>query len=326
MNYQYLLENFPQFLSTGGSLLKHYIFNSSHPTFLVWSLTNKCNLDCSYCGYPHLKERELEGGELFNYLDTAIDHGLKVISLTGGEPLVHKDFHEFVLRARSRNVLLSLNSNGILIKKNLDFIKKNFFKVCLSLDGPSEMNDQYRGKNSSLHVLKAIKLLREAKIETSITSVITKTSFNKIEEIVEFGKKENIPFYFQHVTDYLFSGPPNPSSLSKEEVLYSIETMLELKKKKHPFILNSIKGLEFQKQLLQRPFTIKCKTGKLFARIEPTGDLVRCGRRKEGFKYSEIIQNGFYDCFKRLSNFSDCTHCTANLGLELNSKMESLSL
>ncbi|MDH5581310.1 MAG: radical SAM protein [Bdellovibrionales bacterium] len=326
MNYQYLLEHLPQFLSAGGSLLKHYILNSSEPTFIVWSLTNACNLDCSYCGLPHLRLKELEGEDLFRYLDTTIDHGLKVISLTGGEPMVHKDFHEFVLRARSRNVLLSLNTNGILVKKNIDFIKQNFFRVCLSLDGPPEMNDRYRGKNSAKHVLNAILLLKEYKIETNITSVITKSSFDKVEEIVEFGRKQDIPFYFQHVANELLSGLANPDLLTKEEIIQSINVMIRLRNEHNPYILNSKKSLNFLKYLIENPSTVNCKTGKVFARVEPTGDLVRCGRRKEGFKYSQILQNGFYECFKGLQSFSDCTHCTAHLGLAINSKTNYLSI
>lgn len=93
-------------------LTQYYIFKVQRPLIITWSLTHRCNLDCHYCGFPHLEHKELSRENLLHLLDTFASQGLKVISITGGEPLISPYFKEFVLRARHHGILLNLNTNG----------------------------------------------------------------------------------------------------------------------------------------------------------------------------------------------------------------------
>lgn len=93
-------------------LTQYYIFKVQRPLIITWSLTHRCNLDCHYCGFPHLEHKELSRENLLHLLDTFASQGLKVISITGGEPLISPCFKEFVLRARHHGILLNLNTNG----------------------------------------------------------------------------------------------------------------------------------------------------------------------------------------------------------------------
>jgi GTP 3',8-cyclase len=90
------------------------------------SLTDRCNLRCTYCmpaeGMPWLpREQLLTYEELIRVVDVLVGLGVRTVRLTGGEPLVRRDVPDLVagLRAvgeRARVDLdVSLTTNGLLL-------------------------------------------------------------------------------------------------------------------------------------------------------------------------------------------------------------------
>lgn len=69
--------------------------------YLRISLTKNCNFRCLYCMpkiplYKKSDENLLSFDELFLFVKICIDEGVKKIRLTGGEPLLRENLHEFV--------------------------------------------------------------------------------------------------------------------------------------------------------------------------------------------------------------------------------------
>lgn len=91
---------------------------AARPLALTWEITNRCNLDCSFCFLqPELLNGdtdELSTGEALAVVDAAARLGAGLY-LTGGEPLVRADLAEIVERARARRVRVGLNTNGVLL-------------------------------------------------------------------------------------------------------------------------------------------------------------------------------------------------------------------
>jgi len=75
-----------------------------------------CNLDCKYCDTPWEKGKTYDAYELLDLVNQADPSGLiRVISITGGEPLLYADFLRFfLLRLRERNYKIYLETNGTL--------------------------------------------------------------------------------------------------------------------------------------------------------------------------------------------------------------------
>ena len=83
-----------------------------------FELTARCNFDCPMC-YVHLSAQEVEarGKELtaqqwISIAEQARDRGMMFALLTGGEPLVRKDFFEIYGAMKEMGLMISLNSNG----------------------------------------------------------------------------------------------------------------------------------------------------------------------------------------------------------------------
>ena len=108
--------------------------------YLRISLTEKCNLRCTYCmpadGVQLTPKNSLMNvDEIFSIAKIFVDHGVNKIRLTGGEPLVRKDFSEILKRLNSLNADLSLTTNGILVDRFIDDFKAyNLRSINVSLD------------------------------------------------------------------------------------------------------------------------------------------------------------------------------------------------
>ncbi|WP_289466325.1 radical SAM protein, partial [Klebsiella pneumoniae] len=63
-----------------------------------WSITGRCNYRCKHCymSAPDAKLGELSHETIMSIVQQLIDCGIYQVSLTGGEPLVRKDFMEIV--------------------------------------------------------------------------------------------------------------------------------------------------------------------------------------------------------------------------------------
>ena len=102
--------------------LLRYAKNLSHglyPIHLQLYLTNKCNLDCSYCSCRN-RTRDVERDyiNLTDDLDQFIKRGLQSVTITGGgEPLMSPLFEGLVSYLYRKQISMGLVTNGILTKK-----------------------------------------------------------------------------------------------------------------------------------------------------------------------------------------------------------------
>ncbi|WP_228853382.1 GTP 3',8-cyclase MoaA [Aegicerativicinus sediminis] len=108
--------------------------------YLRISLTEKCNLRCTYCMPSDgvvlsPKDHLMTADEVITLAKLFVENGVNKIRLTGGEPLLRKDFDDILLRLSDLDIELSLTTNGILVDRHLETFKaSNIDTVNLSLD------------------------------------------------------------------------------------------------------------------------------------------------------------------------------------------------
>jgi cyclic pyranopterin phosphate synthase len=108
--------------------------------YLRISLTERCNLRCRYCmpvdGVPLLPaSRYMQVEEIHRLARLFVDLGIRKIRLTGGEPLVRKDFAAILEGLSPLDVDLGLTTNGVLLPKYLDALKASGLRsINVSLD------------------------------------------------------------------------------------------------------------------------------------------------------------------------------------------------
>lgn len=108
--------------------------------YLRISLTDACNFRCFYCMPNEEVEvtpysKLMSKNEIVSLAKTFIKLGVNKIRLTGGEPLVRKDVAEIIEELSLLNVTLTMTTNGVLIHKYIDVLKKaNIQSINVSLD------------------------------------------------------------------------------------------------------------------------------------------------------------------------------------------------
>jgi molybdenum cofactor biosynthesis protein A len=108
--------------------------------YLRISLTEKCNLRCTYCmpeqGVPLTPSTQLmTADEIYQIAKIFVRHGVTKIRLTGGEPLVRKDFKEIVEKLATLDTSMALTTNAVLIDRFLPTLKAaSIQKINVSLD------------------------------------------------------------------------------------------------------------------------------------------------------------------------------------------------
>lgn len=114
--------------------------------------------------------------EILSIAQVFVEWGIKKIRLTGGEPLLRKDFREIALGLAQKNVALAISTNGLLLHQYLDDLEKSGIqKVNISLDSLSAesfKNITESGKLST--VLNNMELCLKRGMEVKINAVALK--------------------------------------------------------------------------------------------------------------------------------------------------------
>ena len=101
--------------------------DSAHAPFheVHWELTNHCNLKCVHCYLAPDARRELTTLEIHSLLDQLQAEGFLWLTLSGGEPLLRRDFSEIYRYAHDRGFLINVFTNGTRIKPDVvDLFRK----------------------------------------------------------------------------------------------------------------------------------------------------------------------------------------------------------
>ena len=78
-------------------------------------ITYRCNHLCTFCYNSPTGQRELRTEQIFETLKKISDFGVLYLTLTGGEPLCHRDFFKIAGEVRRLGMALRIYSNGYLM-------------------------------------------------------------------------------------------------------------------------------------------------------------------------------------------------------------------
>jgi len=114
-----------------------------YPLVLMLEPLYRCNLACAGCGkiqYPaHVLKRELSPEECFKAVDEC---GTPMVSIPGGEPLMHSQIEKIVEGLVARKKYIYLCTNALLLKEKLDLFKPSkYLTFSVHLDGQKEHHD-----------------------------------------------------------------------------------------------------------------------------------------------------------------------------------------
>lgn len=176
---------------------------NSTPLSGAFELTSRCPLDCKMC-YIHRKANDCEAIKQektaewwLRIAQEAKNAGMFILLLTGGEPLLRKDFEEIYLGCQKMGLLVSVNTNGLLINdEKVKFFEENPpQRLNITLYGASaETYKSLCGNGEAFEkVMSAITRLRQAGVKLKLNYTVTQYNMHDTAKVYETAKKLELP-------------------------------------------------------------------------------------------------------------------------------------
>lgn len=133
-----------QQLAVGSYLIKQKLKGiKKYPLVLMLEPLYRCNLACAGCGkidHPdEILDRRLSVQEC---LDAVDECGAPIVSIPGGEPLIHKEMPQIVSGIVARKKFIYLCTNALLLKKRIkDYTPSPYLAFSVHLDGNKQRHD-----------------------------------------------------------------------------------------------------------------------------------------------------------------------------------------
>src|SRR5438309_3210401 len=123
----------------------------------------QCNLECAGCGkIQHTNEILSRRLTVQQCIDAVEECGAPMVSIAGGEPLVHREIEQIVAALVERKRFVYLCTNAILMQRKLDTFKPSpYFSWSVHIDGLRERHDESVCRDGVFH--NAIEAIQEAK-------------------------------------------------------------------------------------------------------------------------------------------------------------------
>ena len=176
--------------------------------YLRVSITDRCNLKCIYCSplipSPKLTHKEiLRYEEILRLIKIGIRLGITKVRITGGEPLVRKGIYDFLANLSSLRGLedVSLTTNGVLLKDNLDKLKSGGIRrINISLDtlNPHRF-EQITGYDKFYDVWEGIQTALKMGFDPVKLNIVTLAGINDDELIDLAGLSFSYPLHIRFI-------------------------------------------------------------------------------------------------------------------------------
>lgn len=231
--------------------------------------------------------QELTAGEWLSLGKQAVDAGMVYLLITGGEPMLRKDFTDIYTAMAKMGIIMSLNTNATLVNESI--VK------CLVEHPPERVNVTLYGASADTYkkvcgnaagyqaAFRGVHMLKDAGLPVCINTTFTRNNAANMGNIVAFAKENNIPI---RMTSYLF--PPvrcgreenTASFLTPEEhgklgAAFDSITMEDSRKQRRAEILANISNDIAAQQHESR--AAKCMAGRSAFWITWDGHMLPCG-------------------------------------------------
>jgi len=301
------------------SLFDNLAKSKSFPLQGTLILTYRCNYTCVHCyckGFENAG-KELAVSEWKKIIDKLYDEGCLWLTITGGEPLLRKDFLEIYSYARQKGFIITIFTNGLLLKgKILDYLKRfPPYSIEITINGiTKDVYESITQVKGSFEAMKgSIAELKKSRLNVIFKSNCLKQNKDEIADIYLFvkkmlGKKTNYkysPFIFPRINGDKAPCDYRISYNELEKISNSNDEFNEAHK------LNLCDSVKLKRN---RKFIYQCNIWNINFFVDPFGILKFCefinkygiDLKKRSFKYflkhnSEILKKTFKKdskCFK----------------------------
>jgi radical SAM protein with 4Fe4S-binding SPASM domain len=274
-------------------------FSAQAKPVVMWNLTRRCNLACQHCYMDARGEADGELGleEGVRLVDELADLKIPILILTGGEPLMSRNFYPLAFHARDVGLATVISTNGTLITPEVARLlaEARIRYVGVSLDSAApKKHDLFRGAAGAHdRALQGLRNARDAGLKTGLRVTLTRDNWQDIPDLLELALAEEIPrFCLYHLVPTGRGAAIAERDVTPEQrrsvIRFLAEAAVELKNRKieilttdspmdGAYLLELLKD-DPRREEVRRLLTNAggCSTGVKVANINHRGDVHPC--------------------------------------------------
>jgi hopanoid biosynthesis associated radical SAM protein HpnH len=300
--------------SLAGYLLKNKVRGRDRfPLVLMLEPLFRCNLRCDGCGrireFQNILDQTMTVKEC---LDSVVEAGAPVVSITGGEPLLHPEIEQIVTGVIAGKRFVNLCTNGLLLERALPRFKPSpHLAFVVHLDGLAETHDRFANRPGVFAAaFSAIKSARRSGFQVLINTTIYKQT--KLKEIKELLLQ-------------LASVPVNGILVTPAFNYEAVDVDSFLSRQQAHAIFQELYSLRRQVPFYNTPLYLEFLRGKLSLECQPWSTPTR---NPKGWKMPcYLLTDGHCSSFRELMEKTDwrkygaesdprCAECMVHCGFE----------
>ena len=296
-----------------------------YPLVLMLEPLFRCNLECAGCGKIQYPEETLNKRlSVDECLQAADECGAPMVSIPGGEPLLHPEMDQIVAGLIRQKRYIYLCTNALLLKRKIDlFTPSKYLTFSIHLDGLKEEHDHAVCREGVFErAVEAIKIAVEKGFRvTTNTTLFDGAKPERVREFFDYAMKLGVEGMMVS-PGYAYEKAPDQEHFLKRE-----KSKLFFKEVFHEYKKN---GWQFN----QSPFFIKFLMGDVDYQCTPWGNPTRnvfgwqkpCYLLGEGYAntFDELMSSTEWDRYGT-GKHEKCANCMVHCGYEPSAVVDTFS-
>lgn len=290
---------------------KKKLWKSPQLRNLFLELTLRCNENCIHCGSRcgEVRSGELTLQQYQNFLNKVKkDFGTEglMLCITGGEPLLRRDFFEITGYANQLGFHWGMTSNAVLIDETVaeKLAKCGMRTISVSIDGMRETHDRFRrtpgGYDAAMRGLNEL-IAHGGFGHIQVTTVIHRGNIGELEQLFQVLDGMDIDSWRVINLEPIGRAKDYPELLLQKQDYINLFTFIKEKREQGLPVLYGCShylGLEYEREL--RDWYFLCNAGIYTAGIMANGDIGACLdiERKQELIYGNILKDDFKEIWE----------------------------
>ena len=255
-----------------GLMLAKGLRSTDHPVLAHIVPTRRCNLACTYCNEFDDFSKPVPVGEMVRRIDLLANLGTSIISFSGGEPLLHPELDDLIVRIRRRGSIAGMITNGYLL--TADRIRKlnraGLEHMQISID--NVMPDDVSKKSLKVLDKKLQLLAAHAEFHVNINSVVGGGIHHPTDAIEVANRAVALGFTSTVGIIHDASGQLQPLSQQEQEIFLKVRDMGKKNYARMNYFQNNIAAGKENKW--------KCRAGARYLYICEDGLVHYCSQQR----------------------------------------------
>jgi MoaA/NifB/PqqE/SkfB family radical SAM enzyme len=280
------------------------VVSTDHPLLAHLIPIRRCNLDCTYCNEFDKVSKPVPIELMLRRVDKLAELGTSVVTISGGEPMLHPELDAIIHRMRQRRIVSGLITNGYLLTaeriQRLNRAGLEWLQISIDNVNPDEVSKK------SLKVLdRKLELLAEhADFHVNINSVVG-GGVKHPQDALVIGRRA-LELGFSSTVGIIHDGDGQLQPLAEEERRVYHE-MKQLEKRSFTRV-NA-----FQDNIAQgRPNQWRCRAGARYLYICEDGLVHYCSQQR-GYPGTPLEKYTIADLRREFYTEKPCApHCTVS--------------